>query len=104
MDVSLLDPFSARVVIELEFEDVNEALHDQATNFREGQAEAFRARLDELIAQLALINAQIDDIENDVYYDAQELIECSVASQKKVTQFTHRQCFSEALTITHSDN
>jgi hypothetical protein len=61
MDVSTLDPLSARIVIELELGDLNEALNDRYASGRGGQVEGFRVRRAELMEQLEVLNAQIED-------------------------------------------
>jgi hypothetical protein len=66
MDVSSMDLPSARAVVELELEDINESLHSQNATLLQGQAEGFQVRRDGLLAQLERINASINDTgEND---------------------------------------
>ncbi|KAF2686029.1 hypothetical protein K458DRAFT_207943 [Lentithecium fluviatile CBS 122367] len=73
MDVSTLDPLSARVVIELELEDVNEAIVNQSALRSNGQLWGFRARQTELLAQLETLNAQIGDDRNHGHgHDAED--------------------------------
>jgi hypothetical protein len=88
MDVTTLDLLNARVVIELELEDVKESLSDQLGAFLRGQVEGFQARRDELLAQLEVINTQLDndeaDKDNESPLKKQKCSECDVEPQEQV--------------------
>jgi len=91
MDVSLLDLFTACVVVELELEDVNEALDDHDASLHRGQVKGYQARREELVAQLDVINAAIGEEVIECHNQAQELNKPGAAAKEDVSQlFTRR--------------